>query len=201
MQSERQNFQEPVTSKTEIVRTEFILRNIFSYMLNNIYFFNTICAENKKEKDILDRFKASLKRFGDQYGETVRNQCLNIPTLNENNVDLILTTCGNEQFSEGITWSQIIAFVYFVGELTLLVIRKDLSNSLVERIFECFSKFVKEKLTLWIQDHNGWEGLCMKKEDVLVLSKPSKNQSLIHILVKFVGTVSHIKNILNGNIF
>lgn len=184
---------------TEIIRTEYVLRNIFSYMLPAQYKFNTICARNQKEIDFMNSFKSTIKNFGDEYGDAVRNQCLKITTINENNIDLILTYSANEQFSEGITWSQIITFIYFVGELTRMVISRKLSVSLVDRIFKCFSTCVKEKLELWIREHDGWEG--MKKTDVLVLHKPSKVQSLMYNFVKITGTLSNIGNILNGTIF
>lgn len=182
------------------VRTAFLLKNIFSYMLENKYKFHTICAKNWIEKDTFKNFKEILDRFKDEYGYIVRNQCFQLDPINEDTVDSILSEVGNELFSDGITWNQIIAFFCFVGELTLVVISKKLPNSLVDVIFEYFSKFVNENLELWIQDHDGWEGIFMKKEDIgKISSKYFLFKMLMYTIVIIFGTLSDVGNILNGN--
>lgn len=182
------------------VRTEFLLKNIFAYMLKNNYKFDTVCAENPKEKETFKSFKETLNKFKDEYGFMIRNQCLKIDCINEDTVDSILSQVGNEIFSEGITWNNIVAFFYFVGELSLLVISKKLPNSLVDVIFEYFSKFVNEKLEFWVQDHNGWEDILMKEEDIeKMTSKCFSFKFLMHIFVIIFGTFSHVRNISNGN--
>lgn len=106
-----------------------------------------------------------LNQFKDEHD--LRNQCLEIHPINEDTVDYILSDVSNELFSEGITWFRIITFFCFVRELTHVIISRKLPKSLVNVIFNHFSKFVHEKLELWIQDHHGWESIFTKKEVIV----------------------------------
>lgn len=169
-------------------------------MLESKYEFHTICAKNQIEIDTFKSFKEILNTFKKEYEYVVRSRCFEIDPINEDTIDSILSEVGNELFSTGITWNQIIAFFYFVGELTLVVIFKKLPNSLVDVIYNCFSEFVKEKLELWIQDHNGWEGIFMKKEDIGKMStKYLLFKILLYTFVIIFGTLSNLSNVLNGN--
>lgn len=169
-------------------------------MLENKYKFHTICAKNWIEEDTLKSFKEKLNRFKDENGYNVRNHCFQMDPINEDTVDSIFSDVTNELFSDGITWNLIISFFCFVGELTLVVIFKKLPTSLVDIIFEYFSKFVNEKLELWIQDHGGWEGIFMKKEDIGKISaKYFLFKMLMYTVVIIFGTLSDVGNVLNGN--
>lgn len=193
MCSERENFQK---SKKEAVRSDFLLKSIFAYMIEKIYKFDTISAKNKKEKDTIESVKRTFNEFKDEYGSQLREQCLEIHLINEDTIDCILSDISNEIFSEGITQIKIITYFALVGELTRMVIYKKLPKTLVNVIFNHFSKFVYEKLELWIQEHGGWESIFIKKEDKL---KFCWVKCLVHSILKIMGTISDLQNMLNGN--
>lgn len=193
MCKEHENFQK---LKKESVRSDFLLKSIFAYMIENTYKFDTISARNQKEKDTIESIKRMLSQFKDECGYDLREQCLEIHLINEDTIDRILSDISNELFSEGITRFKIIAFFAFVGELTHMVIYKKLPKTLVNVIFNHFSKFVYEKLELWIHDHGGWESIFIKKEDK---SKFFWVKCLLHSILKIMGTISDVQNMLNGN--
>lgn len=111
-------------TKNETVRSDFPLKNIFSYIMENKYKFDTICAKNQKEKDTFESVKQMLNQFKDEHD--LSNQCLEIHPINEDTVDYILSVVSNELFSEGITWYRIMTFFAFVGEPTRVVLRFNL---------------------------------------------------------------------------
>lgn len=156
VRGELENFDKRPYTKNDIVRTDFILENAFAYLLENHYKFDAISAMNKKENDVWDHMKETLDAFRDSYASPVKNLCAEIDIINEDTVGSILLGVSNELFSEGITWSRIIALFVFVGELTIMCISKKLPKSIVDVMFECFSRLVKEKLESWIEDHDGW---------------------------------------------
>lgn len=150
------SFFEAAYAGHDIVRTDFILENVFSYLVRDIYNFTAISPMNKKEKDVFEGMKETLNAFKDDYAYSVKSLCAEIGLITEDNVGSILLGVSNEVFSEGITWSRIIAFFVFVGELTIMCIYKKLPKSIVDVMYECFSRLVKEKLESWIEDHDGW---------------------------------------------
>lgn len=178
------------------VRSEFIVRNIFSYMIEYQYKFNTIYAKNQMEKDTLETFKGVLIELNNEYGSDLRNKCLEIHPINENTIEYILTEISNELFAEGITWIRIITFFAFVGELTRTVFSRKLSTSLVNIIFIHFSTFVREKLEMWIQEHDGWENINIQKK---VKPKLSWFKFLLYTTLIIMGTLSKVQNVLSGN--
>lgn len=178
------------------VRSEFIVQNIFSYMIQYQYKFNTICAKNQMEKDTLEILKGILIELNNEYGSDLRNQCLDIHPINENTIECILTDISNELFAEGITWIRIVTFFAFVGELTRNVIARKLSESLVNIIFMHFSIFVREKLEVWIQEHDGWENINIEKK---VKPQLSWFKFLLYTTLIIMGTISKVQNVLNGS--
>lgn len=193
MRSEREDFEK---SKKETVRSDFLLKSIFAYMIEKTYKFETICAKNQKEKDTFESVKRMLNQFKDEYGCNIREYCLEIHPMNEDTIDCILSDISNELFSEGITRYKIISYFAFVGELTHRVIYKKFPKTLVNVIFNHFSKFVHEKLELWIREHDGWETIFIKNEH-----KPKFCwfKSFLHTMLKVMGTISDVQNLLNGN--
>lgn len=178
------------------VRSEFIVQNIFSYMIQYQYRFNTICAKNQMEKDTLEILKGILIELNNEYGSDLRNQCLDIHPINEDTIESILTDISNELFAEGITWIRIVTFFAFVGELTRNVIARKLSESLVNIIFMHFSIFVREKLEVWIQEHDGWENINIEKK---VKPQLSWFKFLLYTTLIIMGTISKVQNVLNGS--
>lgn len=156
VRGELDDFEKRHYTKNDIIRTDFILENVFSYLLGDNYNFDAISAMNKKEKEIFNGMKETLNAFRDSYAGPVKSLCAEIDVITEDTVGSILLGVSNELFSEGITWSRIIAFFVFVGELTIMCIYKNLPKSIVDVMYECFSRLVKEKLESWIEDHDGW---------------------------------------------
>lgn len=165
-------------------------------MIQYQYRFNTICAKNQMEKDTLEILKGILIELNNEYGSDLRNQCLDIHPINEDTIESILTDISNELFAEGITWIRIVTFFAFVGELTRNVIARKLSESLVNIIFIHFSIFVREKLEVWIQEHDGWENINIQKK---VKPKLSWFKFLLYTTLIIMGTISKVQNVLNGN--
>lgn len=165
-------------------------------MIQYQYRFNTICAKNQMEKDTLEILKGILIELNNEYGSDLRNQCLDIHPINEDTIESILTDISNELFAEGITWIRIVTFFAFVGELTRNVIARKLSESLVNIIFMHFSIFVREKLEVWIQEHDGWENINIEKK---VKPQLSWFKFLLYTTLIIMGTISKVQNVLNGS--
>lgn len=108
MRGEWEDFEK---TKNETVGSDFLLKNIFSYMMENK--FDTICAKNQKEKDTFESVKQMLNQFKDEHECDLRNHYLEIHPINEDTVDYILSDVSNELSSEGITWFRIITFFCF----------------------------------------------------------------------------------------
>lgn len=67
---------------------------------------------------------------------------------------------ANELFSEGITWSRIVALFVFSSEimLTILSQRKN-ENEIVDEVTQWLTAYITNHLSVWIRDHDGWDGL------------------------------------------
>lgn len=175
--------------KRYIIRTDFILENVFSHLVQKYYQFDAISPMNEKEKHLFEKLKEIINAFRDHYTGPVKNLCAEIDVICENTVGSIILGVANELFSEGITWSKILAFFVFIGELTVMCIVKKLPKSIVDVLYECFSRLVKEKLESWIEDHNGWEGI--KSLSVVTKQKHSLKTSwkknLFHIACQVIN--------------
>lgn len=174
------------------VRIDFILENVFSYLLPNVYNFDALCSTNEKEKHLIEKIKKILNAFRDSYSDPVKILCAELTVINEENISSILLDVADELFSEGITWSKIIAFFAFVGELTTMCIKRKLPKSLVNVMYESFSRLVKVKLESWIDDHDGWEGLTSlsivtQPEHLLRISKPSWAKSVLNATNRLIS--------------
>lgn len=184
VRGELDDFEKRYYTKEDIIKTDCILENVFSYLLRDHYNFNTICKMYKKEKHVFETIKETLNFFRNKYGDLVKILCSEMDDIDEDTVDSVLLGVAHALFSEGITWSRIIAFFHFVGELTITCIIRKLPNSLVDVIYECFSKCVKVKLESWIEDHDGWEGVSSLsvsiQEHLLNISKLSCSKSLLY---------------------
>lgn len=187
MRKEIDCFEERCYNKEEIIRTDFLLENIFSYLLRDHYNFDAISPMNEKEKQVFEGTKEILDVFRDSYAIPVKNLISEI-NVEEITIGSTLLSVSNELFSEGITWSRIIAFFVFVGELTVI---KKLPPSLVDVIYECFSRLVKEKLESWIEDHNGWDTLkklsvVFQQENSFKASNTNWVSTLLHNVIQMI---------------
>lgn len=140
------------------VRTDVILQQVFSHLVSD-FNFDGMNTMNEKEKLLIQKINEIMSLFRKSYADSIKSLCEKINDINEENTSFILLGVFSEVFSKGITWSKIIAFFVFVGELTTLCIERKLSKSIVDAIYQSFSTLVKEKLEVWIKDHNGWEGM------------------------------------------
>lgn len=155
MRKETDSFEERCYNKQKIIRSDYILENIFSYLLRDHYNFDAISPMNEKEKQVFEGTKEILDVFRESYATPLKNLIAEI-NVEEITIGSQLLCVADEMFCDGITWNRIIAFIVFVGELTII---KKLPTSLVDVIYECFSRLVKEKLESWIEDHDGWDSL------------------------------------------
>ena len=118
-------------------------------------------------KDTIDAFRFS-------YSSKLKKLCneTDIVNVTVDTIDSAILNISNELFSDGITWCRIIAFSIFITELVIKCISNEFTKSVVDLIYECYSRFVKERLESWIKDHDGWEG-------VLSLSITEKNEKIV----------------------
>lgn len=140
------------------VRTDFILQNVYSYLLSGRHRFNRIPHMNKIEEEVLKQFKEIVDAFRIDYVVTVKSLCTELNVSIET-VGSILHGIADELFSDGITWSRIIALSVFVGELTLSCLSRGFAEFIADLVYECFSALVKEKLEPWVLDHGGWSSI------------------------------------------
>lgn len=186
----------------DTIRTDFILQNIFSYALRNTYAFDAVSAMNKKEEFVLKELKETFNAFQSNFGDAIRGLCREVEVTHDT-IGSVIVGVANELFSEGITWSRIIALFAFMGELTLQCLSRKYPDSIVDGIYECFCRLVKEKLKCWVDDHGGWEGLTAlsvtQQENTDSFESPkSANsgwaKSLFYSTVRMIGTLAHFAN-------
>lgn len=189
--------------KNDAIRTDFLLENIFSYMLGDRHNFDAISNLNAKERETLEIYKRTLDNFADIYDQPLKNLCAELDGINEDVVCRVLSGIVDELFSEGITWSRIIAFFVFVKQLASMCIQKELPVSIVDVIFENFSLLVKTKLESWIEFHGGWDGIMsfQIEEKSFRVRKASCVKILFHAIIKTFGIFSAVVNIVNDNIY
>lgn len=180
-----------IYTKEDIMRTDFFLENVFSYLIRDYFNFHHINAINKKEKLVIEKTTKILDNFKDYYNAPVKKLCAEVGSINEDNIACILLGVSNALFSEGITWERIIAYFVFVGELAITCIKRNLPESTVDVMFESFSRLVKDKIESWVDDHGGWEE-CAKtpmyeeKQKSPETSKSSWVRILLYKIMKMV---------------
>lgn len=182
--------------KLNIIRTDFITENALLYLLENYYSFYAIRPVNKKEEDTFNKFKNVLISFRNKI-DPLKNICEAIFNngITESTVNCYLLGVANELFSEGITWSRIVGYFIFAGELAIICIKFQVSKSIVNAICKSFSMIVKEKLETWIEDHDGWEGiLSLEVAERSDLTKQSWTKVILNVIIRVVGVSRHILN-------
>lgn len=188
-------------TKDNRIRTDFILENVFSYLLQDFYEFDAICAINDKETNTLNHMKKILRTLKESSKGSLKSLCFELDDINEDKVGSILLGVAHELFSEGITWSRITAFIIFVGELTIMCLSQKLPTSIVDAMYESFSRLVKEKLETWIEDHNHWEGIFeLSVENNNQLKESNWAKVLWHTTVRIVGTLASVSNVINNSV-
>lgn len=184
-------------SKNDIIRTDFLLENVFSYSLGDNYKFCPVSAINKKEKDTLEKIIKLYDLFGDRHGHFMSSLCKEFTEITEDTIDPILLGVAKEIFSGVISWSQIICYFYFVGQLAVMCIDGNLPKSTVDVTYESFSRFVKTEIEPWIKDHDDWErflSLTIKYENSSStdIEKSSCIKFLLYSAIKIIGNLLKI---------
>ncbi|KAF8792126.1 Apoptosis regulator R11 like protein [Argiope bruennichi] len=157
-------------------RTDFILQNVYFLVIKNDSTFKPMSAVNSKEERVFMIYKAIIEEFRDSYTNTIQNMTKRMQNVPLEFISQLLQTVSAELFCEGITWSKVIGFFVFVGELALQRITNDKSGDATKKIYECFCRHVKETLITWVEDNGGWEGLeclSLKNDSALKLDATS----------------------------
>lgn len=143
------------------IRTDFVLQNVFAYLLKDEYPFNAMCSENVKEQDALRKIKETIDIYAFVYAEAAKQYCLKVGPLNGDVLEEVLSQNFNGIFrDDGIDKNRIMGFFILTGELCkTCLMRKD-----VDIMYLCFSKHVKRKLKRWIYDHGGWVCIQYKSD-------------------------------------
>ncbi|GFY03209.1 apoptosis regulator BAX [Trichonephila clavipes] len=193
------------------VSSDFILQNVYSHLIKDGANFRALCPANHLEEELIRHIIDVVDDFKQNFIGTIKG-LLSTLEFSEDTSGTIIQGVANELFCEGITWSRIIAFFVFVGELTLQYLANNYPPSIVDVIYECYSKFVKETLTNWISDHGGWEGvrsLSIKRDDSnQEITTPMPNGSLdkgwansiLYSTVKMFGTIAFLANSSGSNL-
>lgn len=132
------------------IRSEFVVQNIFSHIIQNKYRFITLPPCNILEKKFLTYKLKVIDEF--EPIADIRKLCLEVD-INDTTLRDTISEIGIQVFADGINKYRILVFIIFVAELCLL---KDLSPiatySALWIFFQC-------NLESWIKNHDGW--VCM----------------------------------------
>ena len=156
----------------KIVREDFIFENVYAFLLENYFPFDcNISAMNQKEKDVLEHikkiinivseqydFSKIINNVSEQYDFSIARVIETIQDLTEDDLSFTLSRIAEELFDDYISWSSIISYFILVRQLGIRSISKKLC---VEVLYCCYSRLLKEKLSLWIENHDGWEGILI----------------------------------------
>lgn len=183
-------------TQNDIIRTDFILENTFRYLLGKFSNFKAVNAINEREENtfntlitIINSFRKKVSPIKILYAGLFQNK------IKEVTVDSNLLDIASELFSDGISWSRIIAFSVFVGELAILCIKSGQPKSIVHVIYNSYAEIVKEKLEIWISDHNGWEDISS-----LIVSnqkdstKQQRIKHIFHFLIRIFDSLCSVTN-------
>ncbi|GFU45563.1 apoptosis regulator BAX [Nephila pilipes] len=184
------------------ISTDFILQNAYSHLIKNGANFQAIRPTNYKEEQLIQDLLNIVDDFKLSFIGSIKVLTSDLEFA-PNTLGTVLQGVANELFCEGITWSRIIALFVFVGELTLQCLANDYPRSIVDVIYECFCKLVKETLINWIVEHGGWEGvrsLSKKRDDsnpeITTPQSSDKGwaKSIFHSTVRIFGTLALLAN-------
>ena len=90
----------------------------------------------------------------------------------ENAHDAFLQAAG-ELFCDGVNWGRVVALFVFSGRFAVFCCEKNMCD-IVENIVDWVSKYIDRKLNVWIEKHDGWNGLLQFYDGSTTCS--SKNQ-------------------------
>lgn len=190
------------------ISTDRILQNVFSHLVKDGANFRAICPSNQEEEELIRDLIGILEDFKQNFIDTIKGLYSEIE-FSLNSSGALIQGVANELFCEGITWSRIIAFFVFVGELTLQYLANNYPRSIVDVIYECFSKLVKETLINWIIDHGGWEGVrCLSKkrddsnQEITTTGSSDKGwaKSILYSTVQMFGAIAFLANSSGSNL-
>lgn len=153
-----------VLNKGSSIRTDYILQNLYSYMIRDVYIFEALSPANKDEKELFKEMQKILDDFKFRNGSKIQVLCSQL-VITMDTLGFALHGVSNELFVEGYTWSRIVAFFVFVFILTVQSVENNVSKNVVDVMYENFCRLVKENLKPWIDDHGGWEGVLCLKDD------------------------------------
>ncbi|XP_015908556.1 apoptosis regulator R11 [Parasteatoda tepidariorum] len=153
-----------IFSKRSAIRTDYILQNLYKHLIKDVCCFEAICPANKNEEELFTELKKILDDFKFRNGSKIDILCSQL-VISMDTLGSALYGVSNELFVEGYTWSRIIAFFVFVSILTVQCVENNLSENVVDVMYENFCRLVKENLKPWIDDHGGWEGFLSLKDD------------------------------------
>lgn len=174
----------PDGTERPAVRTDYLLKNMYAYMLKKHYPFDTVEAVNDKEKDVLEFLKKILKEYRNFSSDNTIKRCQKIPDFNEKQLKPILLTMFHEIFPDDIRWCKIIGYIDFIGKFAVECIMRKLPREAVQEVYIHSVNIFSEHLDDWIEKHGGWMGIyCISP------LKPSWVQFLSKTAVKIIATI------------
>lgn len=154
------------------VRTEYVLSNVLAN-LNKTYFLTKQSlpikispALNTNEEKVFEHVLNVCKNFYQAHEWRIRQTNEGLPYIKEEKFEELLSSLYDKLFANRISWSRIMLFTCIVSSFL-----SPLSST--DRMLLYFSKFVEEKLSRWIDDHNGW--------DAIKVDEPSKTIPFVNL--------------------
>lgn len=141
-----------MNNQQDRVKTDYILFNTVTNIRKCFYPMKIfISARNRNEEKVGKRVLKFCKRIYFVHHIQIYNICRNFLYFGEKNkLEEMLLSIYDQLFADSISWSRIILFMIIISRLMTYYRYNDL-------LFVYFYSIVKEKLELWIKNHNGWE--------------------------------------------
>ncbi|KAH3720359.1 hypothetical protein DPMN_063256 [Dreissena polymorpha] len=112
--------------------------------------------------DVINKVHLTMRNLADEFEKKYEEEFTDMVQQLHVTVDLAYETflaVAEELFKEGIiNWGRVVALFAFGGSLAVECMVKEMEH-LVDSIYEWVSTYVQDKLSHWITDNGGWNGL------------------------------------------
>lgn len=145
------------------VRTEYILSNLLVNLDRHQLWLNKnfpgtfpikikLSASNANEEKVFRHALSVCKNIFQSYEWKIRQITEGLPCVKENRFEHFLSGLHEKLFADHTSWTRIMLFICIVSNFMEPFVSND-------NLISYFSEFVQEKLSPWIEDHDGWEAI------------------------------------------
>ncbi|XP_023221577.1 bcl-2-like protein 2 [Centruroides sculpturatus] len=133
-----------------------IVNDYISYYLQmNGYEWGSVNATPSKVNSSL---RSLANDFKTKYPDRILKMTNDL-NIHPSNACPILLGVSNELFSDGVTWTKIVAFFVFASEMALICHRYGSDTKIVNDVAEWSTSYIKSNLLMWITCNGGWNNL------------------------------------------